>query len=360
MAKLGAEHPQPAVTQERDSVAGADATVRNDATKLGLIAQEDPCLTRTIPITPIDAQGNPLRGLRASNLLGKVHGRPVEILSVTLNTQPRRIMVCVDLSGSMTSSPGGLWPVTRIMLEDIAEAGPTVGQIGMELFAEDVFYAVNISPNPGAVRMKVASLLGAETEGLVAKRTPGTALWDALWQAVDQFTPPSPEDVIYVLTDGSDNRSYHTDKQLEEKLLSHGIRVFAFIPAVPLTLRAHTPEESEPKVLQGIVTATGGNFIYLCPDPRDSQCKGLPGYSGDGTRGKQRSALLDAAHRLYQQMAVHYDVTIRLPFALEKSAKWDLVIADDRGHKRRDIELLYPRGLSPCEKWSFAGPSTPK
>jgi len=123
-----------------------------------LIAQEESCLARTIPVTPIDDHGIPLQDLKASSLQGKVHGRPVTVLSTTLNTRPRRIMVCVDMSGSMVAGPDTKWPVTQIMLEDIAQAGPTVGQLGMELFAEKVFDVVDISSNPHAVCMKVALL----------------------------------------------------------------------------------------------------------------------------------------------------------------------------------------------------------
>jgi hypothetical protein len=324
-----------------------------------LIAQDNPCLTRTIPVTPIDARGTPLQDLQASSLLGKVHGRPVAILSATLNTQPRRIMICVDTSGSMMAP--GLWSVIRMMLEDIARVGPTVGQLGMELFAEDVFDVVNISPNPNAVRMKTASVLAAEVEDLVPKRARKTALVDALWQAGDHFTPPRPGDVIYVLTDGHDNRSHHTGKQLEDRLLSRATRVFAFLTALPFTPygRVLAEEEFGPEALNGIATMTGGHLIYLCPNPRDLGCEKWPNYFADWTKGEQRSAPLGAAHLLYQQMAVYYDVTIRLPFALEKRADLDLGIVDDWGHKRKDIELLYPHRLPPCERTSPMAPTAP-
>jgi hypothetical protein len=305
-----------------------------------LIAQDNPCLTRTIPVTPIDARGTPLQDLQASSFLGKVHGRPIAVLSTTLNTQPRRIMVCVDMSGSMLGS-GGVWPVTQMMLEDIAESGPLVGQIGMELFAEKVFDLVNISSDPHAMRMKVASLRGTNFEEVVPRRERKTALWDALWQAADQFTPPRPGDVIYALTDGGDNCSHHAEKQLEDKLLSRGIRLFGF---VPLIYSNRTPEEaSGPTAMRDIVRNTGGNLIY----------------SGPWTKGERGALPLAAAHQLYQQMAAYYETGIRLPFALEKRTNLDVVIIDDRGHKRKDVNLLYPHRLPPCEKTTPMAPSTP-
>jgi hypothetical protein len=312
-----------------------------------LIAQDNPCLIRTIPVTPIDARGNPLQDLQASSLLGKVHGRPVAILSATLNTQPRRIMVCVDMSGSMWGG-GGAWPVTQMMLENIAQAGPTVGQLGMELFAEKVFDVLNFSSNPHAVRMKVASLQAADLEKIVPKRERRTALWDALWQAADQFTPPRSGDVIYVLTDGGENSSHHSEKELEDKLLSRSIRLFAFIRPASSPNRGRTPEEEVgPETLRGTVMNTGGDLIYL------------PRALGDWTKGRRRSTVLHEAQQLYQQMAVCYDTGIRLPLALEKRTDLDLVIVDDRGHKRKDIELLYPHRLPPCEGTSPMAPTAP-
>jgi len=265
-----------------------------------LIAQDNPCLTRTIPVTPIDARGNPLQDLQASSLLGKVHGRRVAVLSTRLNTQPRRIMVCVDMSGSMWGT-GAAWPVTQMMLEYIAQAGPTVGQLGMELFAEDVFDVVRISPDPAAFRMKATSLQAANIEKMVPWRERRTALWDALWQAADQFTPPMSGDVIYALTDGGNNCGHHTEKQLEDKLLLRGIRVFGFIPTVPLASRGRTPEEaSGPEAMRDIVLSTGGNFIHLCPDPQDPLCRGLGGRLDDWAKDKRRSLLLGTARQLHQ------------------------------------------------------------
>jgi len=323
-----------------------------------LIAQDNPCLTRTIPVMPIDARDNPLQDLQASSLLGKAHGQPVAVLSTTLNTQPRRIMVCVDMSGSMWGS-GAAWPVTQMMLEYFAQAGPTVGQIGMELFAEKVFDAVNISPNPSAMRMKVASLQRANLEETVPKRARKTALWDALWQAADQFTPQRPGDVIYVLTDGGENSSHHGEKELEDKLLSRGIRVFAFIPTVPFSSLGRTPEEPfGPEAMRDIVLSTGGNFVQLCPDPEAPLCRGLVGRPDLWTKDKRRLLLLTSARRLYMQMAVYYDTRIRLPLALKKTTEWEVMIVDDRGHKRKDVDLLYPHRLPPCEESTLMAPST--
>ena len=322
-----------------------------------LMAQEEPCLTRTIPVTAVDAHGTPLQDLQASSLAGKVHGRLVAVLSTTLNIQPHRIMVCVDMSESMWG-PGSLWPITQTMLEDIAQSGPLVGQIGMELFAEKVFDVVNISSNPNPVRMKVASLQRANLEETVPKRARRTALWDALWQAADRFTPPMPGDVIYVLTDGGDNSSHHSEKELEDKLISRGIRVFGSIPTVPLASRGRTPEEaSGPEAMRDMVLSTGGNFIYLCPDPQDPLCGGLAGHLDDWTKNKRRPLLL-AAHQLYQQMAVYYDIGIRLPFAANKGTELNLEIVDDRGHKRKDIQLLYPHRLPPCAKTTPMSPTS--
>ena len=324
-----------------------------------LIAQEESCLDRTIPVTPIDAHGIPLRDLQASSLRGKVHGRPVAVISTTLNTLPRRLMVCVDMSGSMWG-PEGVWPVTQMMLEDIAQAGPAVGQIGMELFAEKVFEVVNISPDPLAMRKKVASLHGHNVEERVPKRERRTALWDAIWQATEQFAPPMPGDVIYALTDAGDNCSRHTVKQLEDKLLARGIRVFGFVPTNPSLTRGRISEETLGQgAMRDIVLTTGGNLIPLCADPEDPLCLGLTYRFDDWTKDKRRSLLLYSAYQLYQQMSVYYDAGIRLPFALKKRSDWDLVIADDRGRKRNDVELLYPRRLPPCDKVTPMAPSAP-
>jgi acyl-CoA synthetase (NDP forming) len=67
-------------------------------------AQEPPCSQRTVLATVIDKPGNPVRGLSAANFRGEFRGHTVQIISATLDTRPRRIVLLVDASGSMTAA----------------------------------------------------------------------------------------------------------------------------------------------------------------------------------------------------------------------------------------------------------------
>jgi len=145
-----------------------------------LRADDNPCLTRTIVVTAIDAQGNPVKNLQASDLAGKLHGQPVQVLSAELTRRRPRIMVVVDMSGSMVDPNDRLWPITRMMLEDVVRLDSAEGQIGLAHFGTDVFKLVGLSPDRYAVHKEVAALLRANAESVSPMPERKTALWDAL------------------------------------------------------------------------------------------------------------------------------------------------------------------------------------
>ena len=312
-------------------------------------AQDDPCLTRTVVVTAIETQGNPVKNLQASDLAGKLHGQPVQVVSLELTRRRPRIMVVLDMSGSMVAPDDRVWPITRMMLEDVVRLDSEAGQMGLALFGTEVFKLVGLSSDLYAVHKEVAALLRASAENVSPMPERKTALWDALWQAADQLKPPVVGDVIYALTDGGDNHSKHTVEQLKERLLHRGTRVFAFIPTADILSRSRSPEDSSgPGILGDAVKVSGGSFISICPDRRSENCQGILPYFGNWISRENRSVLLDAAHRLYQQMAVFYEVKVQLRSPVEKMEKFEINAVDDRGHKRRDIDLLYPHRLPPC------------
>ena len=64
-------------------------------------AQQDHCLNRTIAVNVLSEDVHVVEGLSAKNFRGKVHGHPVEIVSVNRDSGPRRIVIVLDASGSM-------------------------------------------------------------------------------------------------------------------------------------------------------------------------------------------------------------------------------------------------------------------
>jgi hypothetical protein len=67
----------------------------------GVFAQDDACLHRKIPVTVIDRSSAPVGGMAVSDFRGDLRGKRVQILSLQSDMQSRRVVILLDVSGSM-------------------------------------------------------------------------------------------------------------------------------------------------------------------------------------------------------------------------------------------------------------------
>lgn len=78
---------------------------------------EDVCLARKLPVYFRDAQNLLIQNIPLTDLQAKVHGQPAKIVSLTLDTRARRIVLFLDVSSSMCargSPEPPLWPLEMI------------------------------------------------------------------------------------------------------------------------------------------------------------------------------------------------------------------------------------------------------
>src|ERR1700691_1542012 len=68
----------------------------------GVRAQADSCLRRSVPVNVLNDQGQIVTGLTENNFIGSMHHQSVKILSVRQDDSPRRVVIVIDASGSMT------------------------------------------------------------------------------------------------------------------------------------------------------------------------------------------------------------------------------------------------------------------
>jgi hypothetical protein len=110
-------------------------------------AQTDTCSRRTILVSASDRDWAPIPGLQAGDFSGESHGKPVRILSVTPDEQPRRIVLLVDSSGSIgrdtspRGTPGGtpgVWKLSLALAQKIAESNKERSDLALILFNEKI------------------------------------------------------------------------------------------------------------------------------------------------------------------------------------------------------------------------------
>jgi len=90
-----------------------------------------------------------------------------------------------------------------------------------------------------------------------------TALYDAIFAALQTLDRPSSSDLLLVISDGGENRSKNSRKDTLKALISSGVRFYAIYTfAETLANLMRTPEQMEgPDVLLDLAEESGGEVF---------------------------------------------------------------------------------------------------
>lgn len=300
-------------------------------------AQETPCLRQTVSANVADRAEYPVLGLRGDDFRASFHGQPVQILSAHLDSQPRRIILLLDASGSMLDRVPRTWELALTVASDLIARFPPDSSVALVVFDSRVEERIDFTKGRQAVAQKLVALRsGPQVVGKVDRRT---ALWDALSESIAMFGTPHPGDAMYAITDGVDNRSRHKPESVEQALLSTGVRLFAFLPP-PELRRNPTPEElSGMGSLLKLVRTTGATAI---------QAPAYPDFDWKRYSLSQNSTLGLALSAVYRQMLEFYRLDVALPRVIDKPHGWKLELVDAHRGDKRNLHVVYQRMLVPC------------
>ena len=276
---------------------------------------------RTLAVNVLDEQGNQVSGLTAANFRAEFRGQPVEILSAALDTQPRRIVLLLDTSGSMAARVGK-WELAAEAAEDLLGWGPPDSSIALVTFRE-----------------KVEPRTGFESESQKAK------------QALKAARPAGDS------SDPSGARTALRDAVVEAALLGSGARLFAVV----LADRARgggfavvSSLMSGPMIITDVAIGESGGFVPLRSFVDASGGLGMTaGAVGTSAprfdyKEKQRGWFFSQARLLYGAMGEFYRLQVELPEESDKVREWKLNVVDARGKKMKQVGVVYPRKLAPC------------
>lgn len=224
-------------------------------------AEEDSCRHRTLPVTVVDSVGLPIPGFTPADFQAKFQGKPAQILSVNRDSHPHRVVILLDVSGSMHMQ-GDKWMMAREVAGDAVAHMPVDTQVALEIFDEKVVEALDFGSGRAALSQKIIDLApGAKA---IPSKSRRTALWDSLSKTVLLFGSSQPGDVVYLISDGGDNVSKTGPRQVENAFLREGIRLFVFLLVSRSTLGYLMPDEEQGlRDLKRLAEATGGNLVGL-------------------------------------------------------------------------------------------------
>ena len=281
-------------------------------------SQDNGCTERTVIVSASYSNGKTIAStLRSADIRGKINGKPVQILGVNKPTNVQRVVIVLDASSSMASQ----WQRMIEFAVEVVRKSSSSTEFALVIFADKELRTVGFGKTGPEMVDAIMSFNVVRPYG-------HTRLRDAIWKAVNLFAPNQEGDTIVVVSDGGDNESEVSRRQLREALWSRGVRImFAEFSDIYL------PTEEE---RMGV------------SDARDLS-EGSGGYLSEI---EKPAVILKVAQEIAFGIENYIAVRINLPAGLDKQASLHFEAVDSSGRKRKNIELRFPEKLLPCASLS--------
>ena len=156
---------------------------------------------------------------------------------------------------------------------------------------------------------------------------------------------PRLGDVIYVVTDGVDNASRVTNREVTQTLGAVGVRLFAF--AIRDEPHSLPPELSSAQNFLQTVEDSGGILVNFRP-----RISGVVDYFPDPDFFEKSGKLTNIGLGLalqYRQMLSFYRLEIDLPAVVDKPRELKLELVGFGKLQLESMVLTYPGILLPCQ-----------
>jgi von Willebrand factor type A domain len=296
---------------------------------------------RSIVVNVLDVHGNAVIDLAKENFRSRLNGKPVEVLDARYSIARRRIVILLDISGSMTG--GAKWRIAREAVDDLLTAAPIDAPMAMLTFASNIHDSFDFFNGRSVIANWLSKGPGQQPHLKVAART---ALFDAILAALKFLGPAQSGDTVYVITDGGDNASQATLVQTKEALLNSGVQLFAFLFDLPLPAPDDDPvtvtQEQEERVsFRNMVDDSGGS-VFSIAGRRLNRASADYEYTYDE---ENRMKLNFYTKEFNVQVNGFWTLDIAEPSS-SKESRMSVEIVDHKGKTRKDVRVTYSRMLS--------------
>lgn len=296
-----------------------------------------PCLgelQETLLVNVLDRNGNAVQNLSKNSFRVRLKGKRVEVLDARFVVAPRRIVVLLDLSGSMAGEESAAkWQIAREAVQDLLTSSPPEVPLAMLTFSDRVRDVFDFRQGRGAI---AAWLQGRPVRAPIGKEARRTALFDAVLSALNMLQPYRTGDAVYAITDGDDNMSQATFARVKAALLASRVRLFAFFfqESVPASLQQKADSFFD------MIGDSGGLALGVAGRHKSYE----PSWQFDYVNDSDSQETVKRCTRALNAL-VNGFWTLDLSSPRLKGGRIRLEVTDEEGKVRNDLRLIYPYAL---------------
>ena len=207
-------------------------------------------------VSVVDVDGKPVAGLKPENFSLTIDNKPRKIVSLDVENSPAGVGILFDVSGSVGPNGKDPKPFLRNLREGLAHF-LEVGNQANEYFAAVFDGSVAFTENWTGV-----------SESLLSDLTPpgkksNTALYDTLYYGIQRVVAGSQSRrVLLVITDGSDNGSKRSYKEVVKLLKRSDVSIYAIALYEDDKNVPRSPADGL-RMLEELTIMSGGRAVYL-------------------------------------------------------------------------------------------------
>ena len=195
-----------------------------------------------VTVTVTDGRGRFVRDVPQSSFHVSEDGHPQAITHFASEDVPLELVAAVDISGSMASAMPRVKSAVKQFLGEV----PPQDQVTLLGFNDNIFTLTRKTTDP-AERIKAVDRLAPWGS---------TALYDVLLRGVEILGRQTGRKALVVFTDGEDQGSHATIKDVERRLQSSDITLYMIGQGRGVTM------ESLKRIMERLSTPTGGRAIF--------------------------------------------------------------------------------------------------
>jgi hypothetical protein len=183
-------------------------------------------------------------------------------LATPAATQPLRIVLLVDTSGSALRGPMFMSHLSALNSLDLTYMTEAAAALQPLIEASDQVFLGVVGEHP---RITTEPLRGADlmvaAQGLAEEIGGRSPLWDVLYNLCDRFDRTAATPIVILVTDGRANANEHSFAEAVHRLKTAGVRVFTVT-----RLEVHRKPDPDPSErLRELASATGGQHLAFTP-----------------------------------------------------------------------------------------------
>jgi hypothetical protein len=300
------------------------------------LPEEGTCEKRQLPVFVTDKDGHMMTMLAAADFKVESRSAPMSVVAWNNDTREHRVVILLDVSGTMRGLGPRLWPVVMALARHASHAGGKNDQLALVLFSDRVLETVGFSKGRIAVQQRLVDVTGdpAFPEG---RKANDSRIYDVLKEGSRLLPNATSADSLLVITDGIDEGSENKPDEILNLLSNSMIRVFAIlVDPLPGKEGSFRPQVF---ALERLVQKSGGKIF----GPIDAA-----EFRNAAKTTDTRRAMDERLDQFYQGIFANDLLTIQAPSDLQEPVGIRLFLTDSARQQLRKGQIFFPHQIGPC------------